>query len=112
MTPIRTFHYDLHVVHQTMDNVKGLDNSYLGLLEGESIQSLEHRFNVVFTQKLSGEFLCSNSSHGLINEREVLEDLLNFPWLICFVARASTANISTNILIIVSVIPGVGLISV
>jgi hypothetical protein len=34
---MRTFHYDLHVVDQTMDDVQCLSNCYLGLLEGESI---------------------------------------------------------------------------
>lgn len=32
------------------------------------------------------------------------ENTLNLPWLICFVASANTANNSTMILIIVSVI--------
>jgi hypothetical protein len=34
---MRTFHYDLHIVNQTMDDVQRLGNCYLGLLEGESI---------------------------------------------------------------------------
>jgi hypothetical protein len=47
---MRTLHYDLHVVDQTMDDIKSLGNGYLGLLEGESIQSREDRINVLLPQ--------------------------------------------------------------
>ena len=45
-----TFHYDLHIVDQTINNVKGLGNGQLGLLESESVQSLKGRFYVLFAQ--------------------------------------------------------------
>jgi len=46
------------------------------------------------------------------SSERMLQDLLSRPWLICLVARASTASNSTIILIIISVIAGVGCISV
>ena len=39
---MRTFHYYLHIIDQTVDNVKGLHNSRRRLLEGEPIESLQH----------------------------------------------------------------------
>jgi hypothetical protein len=47
---MRTFHDDLHVIDQTIDDVQGLSNGHLGLLEGESIEPLEDRFNVFFSE--------------------------------------------------------------
>jgi len=47
---MRTFHDHLHVIDKTIDDVKSLSNGYLGLLEGESIQTLKDRFNVFFSQ--------------------------------------------------------------
>ena len=38
----RTFQYYLHVIDQTIDNVKSLRNGHLRLLESESIESLQH----------------------------------------------------------------------
>ena len=35
---IRTFHYYLHIIDQAVDNVKGLRDSRLRLLESESIK--------------------------------------------------------------------------
>jgi hypothetical protein len=54
----------------------------------------------------------SAESQAISCLQKTSQDLLIRPWLICFVARASTANNSTIILIIISVIAGVGWISV
>ena len=35
---MRTFHYDLHVIDQAVDNIKSLCNGHPRLLEGESIE--------------------------------------------------------------------------
>jgi len=34
---MRTFHYSLHAIDQTMNDIESLGNGQLGLLEGESI---------------------------------------------------------------------------
>jgi hypothetical protein len=47
---MRTFHDDFHVIDQTIDDVESLSNGLLGLLKGESIEPLEDRFNVFFSE--------------------------------------------------------------
>ena len=37
---MRTFHYHLHLIDEVVDNVKSLCSSYLGLVQGESIESI------------------------------------------------------------------------
>ena len=107
---MRTFHYCLHVIDQAMNHIESLGNGQPGLLEGQSIQSLKDGFDIVLPQQLSRIFLCNPS--GMSDHQKGCQGLLNLPWLICFVAKASTANISTMILTIISVIAGVGRVSV
>jgi len=107
---MRTFHYRLHVVDQAINSIESLSNGQLGLLERQSIQTLKNCFNVLLPQKLSCIFLCNQSVMG--GHQEGCHSLLNRPWLICFVAKASTTNSSTMILTITSVIAGVGWMSI
>ena len=46
---VRTFHYYLHATCQAINNVKSLRNGRLRLLERESIEPLQHRFDVLFS---------------------------------------------------------------
>jgi hypothetical protein len=39
---MRTFHYHPHLINQVANNVVSLRDSHLGLLEGESIEPIEH----------------------------------------------------------------------
>jgi len=54
----------------------------------------------------------SATSQEMSDHQKGSHSLLNLPWLICFVAKASTINSSTMILTSTSVIAGVGRISV
>jgi len=46
---MRTFHHDLHVIDQTIDDIESLDNDHLGLLSRESIEPLEDRFDFILS---------------------------------------------------------------
>ena len=46
---VRTFHYYLHAICKAVDNVKSLRNGRLRLLERESIEPLQHRFDALFS---------------------------------------------------------------
>jgi hypothetical protein len=43
----RTVHDHLHVIEQTIDDLHGLRCSHPRFLHSESVQSLQHRFNIV-----------------------------------------------------------------
>ena len=45
-----TIHDDLHIVEQTIDDLHGLRRGHPRFLHGESVQSLQHCFNIVLTE--------------------------------------------------------------
>ena len=44
-----TVHDDLHIVEQTIDDLHGLRCSHLRFLHSESLQFLQHRFDIVLS---------------------------------------------------------------
>ena len=50
LSVMRTFHYYLHVVDQAINHIESLGNGQLGLLEGQSIQTLKNGVNAVLPQ--------------------------------------------------------------
>jgi len=58
---MRTFHYNLHVIDQPIDDAQGLGNGRLRLLERESIEPPQDRFDLIFAK----EFLCIFLCHAL-----------------------------------------------
>ena len=89
MLAFRTFHNYLHITYKAVDDTQGLCNSHPSLVLGQSIQSLQNRLYLALPQKLLRKFLCGILSYGNVH---VTAHLLNRPWLICFVARASTES--------------------
>ena len=55
---IRTVHNDLHILHKTIHDLKGLCCRRPSLLLRQPVQSLQHSFNIVLSKKLLSEFLC------------------------------------------------------
>ena len=55
---MRTFHHDLHTIDQTTDDIESLGNGHLRLLSREPIESLEDRFDFVFSKHFLYIFLC------------------------------------------------------
>jgi hypothetical protein len=46
---VHTIHDHLHVLEQTIDDLHGLCCSHPRFLRGESVQSLQHRFNILLS---------------------------------------------------------------
>jgi hypothetical protein len=90
-----------------MDSTEGLCNSRPSLVLGQSIQPLK---NSLYIALLEEQFLCElhcgTLSHGQCIY--VIAHSRNRPCLICLVARANTESSSSIILMIMSVIIGVG----
>ena len=51
---LRTAHDELHVAHETMNDLKGLCSGHSSLVEGEAVHSMEHIFDLILPQ----QFLC------------------------------------------------------
>jgi hypothetical protein len=56
---MRTFHHHFQVIYQATDDLKGLSDGILRLLEGESIQPLEDLFDFILSEEFFGIFFCS-----------------------------------------------------
>ena len=56
----RTVHDHCDISDQTVNDLESLRNDRAGLLLGESVESLKHRFDFVLSQKLFCIFLCGN----------------------------------------------------
>ena len=90
-----------------MDDTQSLCNSRQSFFLRQPIQSLEGSLCLVvpFPPQLLHEFLCDKLN--IINVYPIAH-LLNRPCFICFVAKASTERNSIIILIMRSIIIGVG----
>jgi hypothetical protein len=92
-----------------MNDTQCLGNSRQTFVLGQPIQSFERSLYLVPPQQLLHKFLCDILSMGNVY---LTAHLLNRPCLICFVANASTESNSTIILMMRSIIIGVGGIAV
>ena len=91
-----------------MHDAQRLYDSDSNLVLGQSVESLQHGFDLTLSQQFLCELLCGTLSDGQNIHDKLIMCLLSRPCLICFVARASTESNSTNILTMMSVIIGVG----
>ena len=80
---------------------QGLCNSRQTLILGQSIQSLVGSLYLVLPPQKLHEFHCDTLSTS--NRASVTARLLNRPWLISLVAKASTESNSINIFMMISV---------
>ena len=51
-----TIHHHPHILDKAADNLESLRRSYSSLILGESIQPLDHRFDVLLSKKLLDKF--------------------------------------------------------
>jgi hypothetical protein len=100
-----TIHDYHHILDKTGDDLEGLRCSHPSLLLGESIEPLEHRMDIVFSQKLLSKFLCVVLSQAKPKRKK---DSLNLPCLNCLVANERMERSSTSILKTILVIAAVG----
>jgi hypothetical protein len=82
------------ISNKTLNNLESLPCSHLSLALGQSIQPLEHRFDVVLSQKLLRKFLCVALSQV---PYEPDRNSLYRPSLTCLVARARVERSSSII---------------
>ena len=61
---LRTIHHHSRIIYETMDHAQRLCDSDLGLILGQSIQSLEYSFNFALSQY----FLCK-LLYGTLRDR-------------------------------------------
>jgi hypothetical protein len=47
-----TIHYHSHVLEKAVDNLEGLRSGYPSLVQGEPVQSLKYRLDVLVSKKL------------------------------------------------------------
>ena len=102
-----TVHYHSHILDKAVNDLEGLRSRYLSLVQGEPIQLLEYRPDVLISKELLNKVFCIASSQVI---QCILRktDSLGFPPLIRSVANARAESSSTSILTTISVIAFVG----
>jgi hypothetical protein len=53
---LRTTNDELQVSHKTMYDLKRLGSSYTGLIKSETVESMEHVFDLALSQQFLGKF--------------------------------------------------------
>ena len=94
-----------------MDNLKYLRSGQFRLVLGESAQPLENRLDILLSEQLLDNFLCTTLCQVVYNTT-MNTDSLGFPCLTSLVANARMERSSTSILTRISVIATVGVIFV
>jgi hypothetical protein len=57
-----TVHYLFHILEKAVDDLEGLCCGYPSLVDGESVQPLEYRLDVLLSEELLNKFFCVASS--------------------------------------------------
>src|SRR6266403_2171054 len=93
------------MLDKTIDNFKSLSRGRPSFIQGEPIQPMENRLNVILSPNLLHKFLCVPLSQVLYQNNI---NSLNRPCLTCLVARARVERSSTIIFTRICVKAGVG----
>ena len=102
-----TVHYHSYILDKAVDDLEGLRSGYPSLVQGEPVQPLEYRPDVLISEELLNKVFCIASSQ-VIQCILPKTDSLGFPPLIRSVANPRAESSSTSILTTISVIASVG----
>jgi hypothetical protein len=60
-----TVHDHAHILDETMDNLKSMSRGIPSLVLGESVQSLQDRFDILLPEQVLHKFNCVTVSKGI-----------------------------------------------